>query len=453
MKDILVNEGGGFFPDVANIDPPRHTRVRRLLSQAFSRRRMKAFEPQFESLVDELIDGFVERGKAPLPKLNTGHPPTREFLLGVAEHWLRFGVDGWRLDVPGEIDDRAFWQEFRRRCRAIDRDAYLVGELWDEAPDWLEGDRFDAEMNYPLGTAILGFIGGDHLDQEVIQRHDSYRRMLHPLDGPAFARRLETLMTNVDPAVVAVQLNLIGSHDAPRALTILGGDRTALRLAMLVQATLPGAPCIYYGDEIGLDGDHDPDNRRAYPADPTRATATFGRSWSLAAADASTSRCDAARFASCRRAMARSRTCARRRAGPPSWRSMRGRTGRRWRSRARSRVPTAARAPRGSPPDRVGASSCRRRARSSSSPTDRPGRPNPAVLGARLGPQPASVTIGSRRRRPGRVATDDAGGRQVQLLGVLVEHPRRREPPDRAGDRHYASARSSRAARPSLSRW
>ena len=63
MKDILVNEGGGFFPDVANIDPPRHTRVRRLLSQAFSRRRMKAFEPQFESLVDELIDGFVERGE------------------------------------------------------------------------------------------------------------------------------------------------------------------------------------------------------------------------------------------------------------------------------------------------------------------------------------------------------------------------------------------------------
>ena len=63
MKDILATEGGGFFPDVANIDPPRHTRVRRLLSQAFSRRRMKAFEPQFESLVDELIDGFVERGE------------------------------------------------------------------------------------------------------------------------------------------------------------------------------------------------------------------------------------------------------------------------------------------------------------------------------------------------------------------------------------------------------
>ncbi len=207
-------------------------------------------------------------GLPALPKLNTGHPPTREYLLEVAEHWLRFGADGWRLDVPGEIDDRAFWQEFRQRCRAIDREAYLVGELWEEAPDWLEGDRFDAAMNYPLGTAILGFAGGDHLDQEVIRRHDSYRRMLHPLDGPAFGRRLEALMTNYDPDIVAVQLNLIGSHDTPRALTILGGDRTALRLAMLLQFSLPGAPCIYYGDEVGLEGDHDPDNRRAYPAEP-----------------------------------------------------------------------------------------------------------------------------------------------------------------------------------------
>jgi cyclomaltodextrinase / maltogenic alpha-amylase / neopullulanase len=204
-----------------------------------------------------------------LPKFNTDHPPTREYLLGVGEHWLRFGIDGWRLDVPGEIDDRSFWQEFRSRCRAVNRDAYLVGELWDEAPAWVEGDRFDATMNYPLGVAILGFAGGDHLALDVIAGHDSYRRMLHPLDGAAFGRRLEALMTVYDPAVTAVELNLIGSHDAPRALTVLGGDRTSLRLAMVLQFTLPGAPCIYYGDEIGMEGDHDPDSRRAYPADPT----------------------------------------------------------------------------------------------------------------------------------------------------------------------------------------
>ncbi len=207
-------------------------------------------------------------GLPALPKFNIDHPEVREFLLGVAEHWLRFGIDGWRLDVPGEIDDPPFWAEFRRRCRAIDPEAYLVGEIWDEAPDWLRGDRFDALMNYPLGTAILGYAGADHVDWDVIGRHDSYRRMVHPLDGPAFGARLDALMHNYDPDVVAVQLNLIGSHDAPRALTILGGDGRAMRLATLLQLTLPGAPSIYYGDEIGIEGDHDPDNRRAYPADP-----------------------------------------------------------------------------------------------------------------------------------------------------------------------------------------
>jgi neopullulanase len=204
-------------------------------------------------------------GLPALPKFNIDEPAVREYLLGVAEHWLRFGIDGWRLDVPAEIDDERFWQEFRRRCRAIDPEAYLVGEIWDEAPDWLRGDRFDALMNYPLGTAILGFAGGAHLDTAVIGRHDTYRRMLRPLDGPAFAGRLEQLMTNYDPAVVATQLNLVGSHDTPRALTVLGGDRLALRLTMLLQATFPGAPCIYYGDEIGMEGDGDPDCRRAYP--------------------------------------------------------------------------------------------------------------------------------------------------------------------------------------------
>jgi glycosidase len=94
-----------------------------------------------------------------LPKLNTDEPAVREFLFEVAEHWLRFGIDGWRLDVPTEIDDEAFWQEFRSRCRAVRPDAYLVGEIWHLAPDWLLGDRFDALMNYPLAEAILGYAG------------------------------------------------------------------------------------------------------------------------------------------------------------------------------------------------------------------------------------------------------------------------------------------------------
>src|SRR5437868_7631588 len=90
--------------------------------------------------------------------------------------------------------------------------------------------------------------------------------MIHRLDGAAFGARVEELMTTYDPAVTNAQLNVIGSHDAPRALTVMGGDRDALRIATLVQMVLPGAPCIYCGDEIGMEGQHDPDNRRAYPS-------------------------------------------------------------------------------------------------------------------------------------------------------------------------------------------
>jgi neopullulanase len=209
-------------------------------------------------------------GLPALPKLNVSHPPVREHLLMVAEHWLRFGIDGWRLDVPGEIDDPPFWSEFRERCRAIRPDAYLVGELWREAPDWLAGDRFDATMNYPLAEAILGFTAGGRLDRSALAFHHEYRERVRPLDGPDFADELERVMGLYDPAVTDVQLNLIGSHDTPRFRTMAGGDREAIKLAVAIQMSLPGAPCIYYGDEIGLEGRHDPDNRRAFPEDHGR---------------------------------------------------------------------------------------------------------------------------------------------------------------------------------------
>ena len=205
-----------------------------------------------------------------LPKLNTDEPLVREYLFGVAEHWLRFGIDGWRLDVPAEIDDEAFWQEFRVRCRAIRPDAYLVGEIWDLAPEWLRGDRFDALMNYPLTEAILGFAGGPSLDMDIVRGHHEYRRTMAPLDGPAFAARLLETADAYDPDVVAVQLNLLSSHDAPRMRTVLGGDDVAVRLAVLIQMTLPGAPCVYYGDEIGLAGGNDPACRGAFPWDTDR---------------------------------------------------------------------------------------------------------------------------------------------------------------------------------------
>ena len=207
-------------------------------------------------------------GLPALPKLNIANPHVREYLFEVAEHWLRFGIDGWRLDVPTEIEDPTFWPAFRRRCRDVDPEAYLVGEIWTEAPDWLAGDRFDALMNYPLASAILGFAGGTSLDLRVVDEHHMYRQSIRRLDGAAFGRTVVRLMTLYDPAIVSAQLNLLGSHDAPRALTVLGGDGAALRLAFLLQMALPGAPCIYYGDEIGMAGHHDPDCRRAYPAEP-----------------------------------------------------------------------------------------------------------------------------------------------------------------------------------------
>ncbi len=82
-----------------------------------------------------------------LPKFNTNTPAVRKFLFEVAQHWIQFGADGWRLDVPGDIDDDSFWQEFRYRVRRVNTQAYFVGEIWDEAQRWLQGDQFDAVMN------------------------------------------------------------------------------------------------------------------------------------------------------------------------------------------------------------------------------------------------------------------------------------------------------------------
>ncbi len=202
-----------------------------------------------------------------LPKLDTREPDVREYLLNVGEHWLRFGIDGWRLDVPEEIEDETFWTAFRDRCRAIRGDAYLVGEVWHVAPDWVRGDRFDALMGYPLTYAVLGFAGGSRLDMDVARSHPEYAVNLAPLDGPAFAGSLTSLLAAYEPEAVAAQLNLLGSHDTPRMRTVLGDDVTGVRLATFIQMTLPGAPCVYYGDEIGLEGGNDPDCRRAYPWD------------------------------------------------------------------------------------------------------------------------------------------------------------------------------------------
>ncbi len=205
-----------------------------------------------------------------LPKLNHSNPAVREYLFNVSERWLRFGIDGWRLDVPQEISEPGFWEEFRRRAVAVNPQVYLVGEVWNPAPEWLAGDRFHAVMNYPLAEAILSFVGGSRMDWDLVSRTHEYALNVQSVDGSEFGRRLERVMTTYSPPVTSMQLNLLGSHDTPRFRSLAGGDTAALRLATLIQMTLPGAPCLYYGDEIGLEGREDPDCRRAYPWEPAR---------------------------------------------------------------------------------------------------------------------------------------------------------------------------------------
>jgi cyclomaltodextrinase len=205
-----------------------------------------------------------------LPKFNTSSPAAREFLFGVAEYWIKFGIDGWRLDVPSEINDDSFWQEFRRRVRAINSEAYLVGELWSDARRWLQGDQFDASMNYQVTAAVLSFVTGKHLDLEETLRAGGYQGQVGPIDANAFGDRLNTCLGLYSPEVTRVQLNLLDSHDTPRFLTCAGGDLNSLRLALTFLFTYPGAPCLFYGDELGVEGRHDPDCRRAFPWEQNR---------------------------------------------------------------------------------------------------------------------------------------------------------------------------------------
>ncbi len=153
-----------------------------------------------------------------LPKFNTVNPECREYLLSVAEHWLEYGIDGWRLDVPNEIDDDAFWREFRRRVKARNPEAYIVGEIWDEASRWLQGDQFDAVMNYPLGRAILGFVGGDMLDKDLAAQSGLGR--LETLGALACHNRLEELFRRYDWEIVTAQMNILTSHDTPRLYSL-----------------------------------------------------------------------------------------------------------------------------------------------------------------------------------------------------------------------------------------
>ena len=193
----------------------------------------------------------------------------------IAVHWLRAGADGWRLDVVDELPD-AFLARLRARIRAYKPDALLIGEVWEDASNKIAYDQrrryftdrqLDSVMNYPWQKAILRYVRSED-------------------DGTALGDAIRTLAENYPPDVLQTVMNILSTHDTPRAINAIldprDGDRTdlaqrhftqeqlregrqRLKLAAFLQFMLPGMPCIYYGDEAGMTGYRDPFNRKFYP--------------------------------------------------------------------------------------------------------------------------------------------------------------------------------------------
>ena len=214
-----------------------------------------------------------------LPTVNKMDPEFIKYIItdedSVVAHWLKLGADGFRLDVADELPDE-FIRLLRDRIREIKPDAYLLGEVWEDASNkkaygrlrrYFTGGELDSVMNYPFRTAIINFMRG----------FDS---------GAALKETVMSIVENYPPQVVQCNMNLLGTHDTPRILTALVDDfdgsreekarrrlsrnqfdvaRDRLMMASFLQYTLPGSPSLYYGDEACMEGYKDPFNRRPYP--------------------------------------------------------------------------------------------------------------------------------------------------------------------------------------------
>lgn len=181
---------------------------------------------------------------ASMPKLRTEHPEVRRYLLDVARHWIEaYGIDGWRIDVANEVD-HAFWRAFRSVVKKANPQACIIGEIWHEALPWLQGDQFDGVTNYPLREACLEFFASGKCDAE------------------RFAEKIQGNLYIYGEPMLRSCWNLLGSHDTERLMTACGGDRNRAALAAVFNLTWLGTPLIYYGEEIGMEGQGDPDCRR-----------------------------------------------------------------------------------------------------------------------------------------------------------------------------------------------
>lgn len=233
---------------------------------------------------DGTYDGWW--GNPDLPDVNEKSPEYRELICGqdgVVRKWLRAGARGWRLDVADELSD-SFIEDIKAAMVAERPDGALVGEVWEDASNkmaygklrqYFEGTELDGTMNYPLRTALLAFVRNQ-------------------IGAPEMAARLEQLRENYPRDAFFSCLNLLGSHDRERLFTMLGDApdpdtlsdeecaafrldeghaslaMSRLWLTVLLQMTLPGVPCVYYGDERGMEGFRDPYNRAAFPWDGGR---------------------------------------------------------------------------------------------------------------------------------------------------------------------------------------
>jgi glycosidase len=170
-----------------------------------------------------------------------------EYILDVARYWLgELGIDGFRLDVPNEVPFW-FWKEFRRVVDEVNPDAFLIGEIWGNAMQWLGPYGFHSTMNYKFfREPVLKFFALGQGSAAQFDRELAPGRSLYPKQA------------------TQVMMNLVGSHDTERFLTIASNKEDRLMLAALFQMTYLGIPQIYYGDEVGMTGGKDPDNRRPF---------------------------------------------------------------------------------------------------------------------------------------------------------------------------------------------
>lgn len=187
-----------------------------------------------------------------MPKLNTANKEVQDYLIEVATYWIReFDIDAWRLDVANEVDHQ-FWKRFYKETTRLKGDFYILGEIWHSSQSWLTGDEFHAVMNYPLTDGIIAFFARDVLSPEE------------------FVSALNEHFMKYRQQANEVMFNLLDSHDTPRILTICKGDKNIVKAALTFMFLQYGTPCIFYGTEIGLEGENDPDCRKCMVWDSTQ---------------------------------------------------------------------------------------------------------------------------------------------------------------------------------------